>query len=91
MEEENKLTNIKEIKAVAPFDKLIPKYCTSISFAVTQDKQFIISLVFQEGDQNIMIERVAITHEHAKGLSKTLNDLLEKIKNDGSTNQTKTK
>ncbi len=81
-----------EIKATAPLDKLIPKYCTAINFAVTQDKQFIITLSFQEGDQHVIIERVAITHDHAKNLSKVLNDLLEKVGKDGTTaNKTTTK
>jgi|SRR5215469_16777262 len=79
------------INAAAPFDKLVPKYCTAINFAVTQDKQFIITLSFQEGEQHIIIERVAITSEHAKSLSKVLNELLEKVEKGETENVSKNK
>jgi Protein of unknown function (DUF3467) len=82
---------IEPLKATASLDRMIPKFCTGVNFAVTEDKQFIMTLIFQEGDQPVVIDRVSITHEHAKKLSTVLDDLLKKIKDGSITEQPKNK
>lgn len=81
-------TQMKSIQATGTVDKIVPKFCTSINFQVTNSKLFVLTLTYGESTnddknppQQTIIERVIIEHDHAKNLSKVLADLLKKVEN----------
>ena len=61
-------------------EKFTPKYCTNISFSVTNKDDVIITLSYMEqNNAPILIERVFIDLPHAKEVSKILNELLIRV------------
>ena len=70
---------LQPINVIAEPDKLTPKFCNSISFALSTNGLVNITLAFNEkGNPPILIERVIIDINHAKDVSRVLNELIEK-------------
>ncbi len=63
--------------------RYVPKYCTSINFGVLPSKQIVLTLLYQENQQDpTLIERVVVDLEHAQKIVEVLGDVLKKVKDE---------
>lgn len=66
------------VDTVTTLDKIVPKFCTTIQIALLNDKNLILSMLYNEGKNNVsLIDRVAIDIQHAASLYRALGDLLK--------------
>ncbi len=84
MEEQKK---IESLNAHADMGKIVPKFCTAININLLNNKNLVLTMVYNENKEGAVIERIVIDMEHAK----SLNDILTKLLNDTENDSTKSK
>jgi len=77
---EKKKQDLVDLKTVQ--EKIIPKFCTNINIGLLNNKNVILTMVYDEGKNNLaLIDRIVIDLEHAKSLNEVLAKLLKEAKN----------
>ena len=84
MADDKKDSEKKELVAAATsFDKIVPKFCTSIGIALLENKKnVVLTLAYGYEGGVAVIDRIAIDVNHVEKLHNVLELVLEDIKND---------
>lgn len=83
MEEANKTLEKNIISAHGMNEKIVPKLCTSVNFALLGNRMVLMTLTYNENnsENHIIIERVVLDIELAKSMSNVLTEFIRSSEN----------
>lgn len=56
---------------------IVPKFCTNIKLALLATNNVILTMRYEQEEDNILIERVLIDLDHVRSLKESLDRILE--------------
>ena len=74
---------LEEINVVAIQDKMVPKFCTTISIGLLKSRNIVLTMAYSEGPDNpiSLIDKIIIDLDHAKRLKDILDKILKESEN----------